>query len=389
MPNPPYLFLSNDERRHVHRDPVDGAVELGGFLLLWRKHCWPQHTLLEVANGCLELSENHPIIGDLGRTLRAIKRARFATVSMAIMHAFDRLPVASDAEQYNILCQIVDWLGHLTLRKEAQVGIDFSEVFFVEPGRSLPAHYREGIDRVVTDVTEYQQQTAAFSYQVAKAFLGEMSFRNNRDDVERMTYPYGYAGYAARRNAHLHRFPYNELTNILELQYFLNNDYQAQVILRFGPQMSLNDLERCSVNFSPMLKEVVIFLSGAHYHTAENRQQVLNTLEQLVIAQGWRFFPQVFLLTETDAVRCTDVYQLATEPEEEAGFRALKQGLGYYLSDPRIFAAVYRNIQDHTQKKTVVLTDVLVETESTSNQKKQSTGYSCERDHRLSPSVIT
>ncbi|MCX7091047.1 MAG: hypothetical protein NTU48_06320 [Legionellales bacterium] len=357
MPKTPYLFYQRNGIYRAQSDLAsrtpDQAIELGEFILLWYKHFGLKKFLWDMQNDC-ECGEIPPSFAHLRKTFHVLRREGRCKLSMAFLCELDSVSVE---KKYDLLKEIAGWLNHLHGIKDYVVGIDFSEVFFVEPGRALPAHYREGIDRIATSLAEYQQETSLFSYQVAKSFLGAVTTQNRPEN------PYGYAGW---RHDQLHLFPNNDLTSFLELRYFLScKRSETQIILRLGPPIALSDLADCRVDLiqCTALKEMIIFLSGEQYHTADSRQQVLHSLKQLVIKQKWRFFPHVFLLTDPDAVRCTYVHELATEHEEQAGFRALKQGCGYYLSDPSIFAEISHTIHHNTQNRAISLKDVFTETE--------------------------
>ena len=252
----------------------------------------------------------------------------------------------------------------------------------METGQALPSHYRPDIDRVVTTLEDYQQQTAVFSYQLAKAFFGSVIRMLKPIGEDCICEPYLYSGlknlpaqnyfYAGLENGPIlnagsplsenhNRFVRNELTHILEVMNLITNHGGSQLILRFGPQINLRELVYCNKALATHsnLKEMILLLTGPQYTQQSNREAVLRIIQELIVSSGWNFFPHVFLLTQPANINF--IQELTTEPLEQNGFRALKHDRGYYLSDPGVFAAVYRNQQDLGKNKSACLDEIFSE----------------------------
>lgn len=389
MPRAPYLVFHYEKSTirtwwEVVSAPMS-PVEVAPLFTIWVQNYWPEYsfrTLLQTAESVLsgekDIGATDPlltpeilaILDPMLRGSRLKMSVTTLTISMAMMQELDALMAEkSIREQFDILSQIIG-KAHYWWKTHA-IGVDFSEVFWVEPGQTPPAHYRPNVDRLVRTLAEYQHQTAKFSYQLAKAI-----FTLPTDYLPIVTksiiFPYIYSGWE-ERSSPVHTFENNDLSHILEVKRFLQDkNGQNALVLRLGPQINLDDLQYCYSHFmhSTKLREVTFLLSGTHYAEADQREQVLQTMIRLATQYHWRFFPHIFLLTQPCQVSVID--ELEPEIIEQSGFRALKQDRGYYLSDPRVFEAVYRNLQDLSARQSVVLKELFVDTQESSRQ-RQST----------------
>ena len=386
MPNAPYIvchFNKSSIRQwwEITTEPLS-PVEIGPFLTEWVKHYWPNYslsTVLQTAKAVLtkeqDIAATDPLLTpEILAILEPILLASplkmsvtTITISMAMMQELDAVMADKPIrEQFDILEQII---GEATpLWRTHGLGVDFSEVFWVEDDQSPPAHYRPGVDRVVSTLAEYQHHTAQFSYQLAKAV-----FTLPADYFPIVTRPeifrYIYSAWEDLSRP-AHTFEYSHFTHILEVKHFLNKAREKEsLVLRLGPQIALDDLKYCHTDFlrCTKLKEVTFLLPNAQHATAEQRALVLQTMIAFAEQYHWRFFPHIFLVNSLNGL--TWVYELEPEPIEEAGFRVLKQERGYYLSDSRVFAAVYQNLQNLSARHAWEVNDLFVDTEASANPK--------------------
>lgn len=279
-------------------------------------------------------------------------------------------------KQYTMMERIIVYLlqdPHLNMQHG--FAVDSSEVFLVESSQEIPVYFRPERDHQVHTIHDYDQLINRFSYQLIRALTGKISSKSKANDIKSNRLKrgaiHGYSGWEKGSCESL-IFPINDLTHILELKYFIrNHQSQTRMVLRLSPLIAPIDLQHCQsqLNLCDQLQEVIFILTDHQYKDAAKREALIDVFVHLVKTQGWQFFPQVFVLTRRNIV-LDYVYELKTEPKEVAGFRSLQANIGFYLSDPRVFAAVSRNIQKASQVHAVRVNEAFISEQADIEQKK-------------------
>lgn len=394
----PYLFCGYTSYTydwHTLPELPSDTIELGGFLSEWVTYCLNDISFL-AKEPISQFMASRMAPNDVSRNtvapyvfLEYDPQTKF-TVSFEYFLALDEVQDVSTAHKFVILKSLVEYTQYL-VKHGNPVGINFSEVLLDHPEQVYPEYYRAGIDRVFTDIAEYRKAIDAWSYQFCKMFMIQtiparlvanesiwppVSIYSGWANVEPTPNALSRAGWPplfysvgiGRVNEVQNIVPNQCLTHPFEIKLALSGQQGPQLILRLGAHWSLSDFEYCARSLASQtaLKELIIIFHGTQYQDAELRAEVLRTLERWITTYQWKFFPHVFLLTQPTDVKLVSEFQPG--PKVQAGFRALQNNCGYYGSEPRIGAAVWRQIQAQGQENTIPLRTLFADTANTQSQ---------------------
>lgn len=352
-------------------DALENAVDLGPVLFNWLVD--PDRNTF--AN-YLQILQINSVQGESIVTSQAATWYFFSANSLQVLdETLGRLALN---EQARYLKKLADWLfSAILVTNNCTFGMDYSILYLSSSEQDFPSYYEPSRDQLVYSEAEYLQKTALPSYQLRKLIMGvivkncitlDMKNTANLEWRDR----YVYRGWQHNNKMH-HSFPYsrefNTLTHSLECNLFLLYHQDAvHLVLSLSPQMTLMDLENCAVALQKCtrLRELSIFLTGPEYAELEHRKKVFQAIQTLIQKLKWRFFPHVFLFTDTNGLQPLDSQVM------ENDYQTLPSNRGYYLSAPSVFAAVAKNIQTYRQRDCVQLSEIFTESVA---QSKQSSSY--------------
>ena len=250
--------------------------------------------------------------------------------------------------QYQSGTAMVNFL-HSSIQEGSPVLFNFQEVFLLQDGKVPPAHYRVGIDLCAHDLEAYTQVVSKFSYQLLKMFFSSF-YRNETatfgpGQVNLNNYVHGCWGAIGRPLNLVESFSgvvEAYYVHVLDWKMHHPRDYE---LVTFESSVSVDDLKWFIESLVDNQRELIIVLRGIRYQDPLERLRVEEAMSNIKCNR----LLQLILLTDENTKQ--SLIDLAPPKiKSKAIFTELREGAGYYLNSPKVFSAIYRQIQSRTVK---------------------------------------
>ncbi len=265
------------------------------------------------------------------------------------------------------------------VNKGYSIAFNFSEVFFLKGGEPFPAHYSKTDDYHVLSLESYQEIITSFAYQFAKGLFNR--FRPEIHPDSSKTDLLVASQYASIKQQDKKELVVDLDTPLANLPCF-NSHYEALVHYEFcnldpvinpgtSQEKRIKDwiilsfdyvqLDDCIKHLSKSnrfsengISEIIIILHWKKYEEIEQREYLHQAISKTIHDLCCDSFLHIILLTK-DAkslnpadtlLSLAPAYQQNKDP-----FSPLANNAGYYLSDPKIFAAIGQYIRKNPVKR--------------------------------------
>ncbi|MDR3502113.1 MAG: preprotein translocase subunit SecA [Legionella sp.] len=234
--------------------------------------------------------------------------------------------------------------------KGQAVGINFREVFLVLEEGTPPAHYRPGIDILVTSVAQYNKAKNRLSYQLGKYLLNEFKFAPPQIN----SCAFSWSDYKTP----LKDYYYFDSVLAAYLSYYQrDNKFNNRTVIAFTSPVSAHELWPFFQYTSITSQELTLVLKGTQYENEHERQRVYEELVALIKDSKCSCLVHIILVTK-DNLNCNLLDLKPNSQEKLDGFHPLAHGAGYYFSSAKATSLIYRAIQAQESVKDSWLSDL-------------------------------
>ncbi|MBA2652613.1 MAG: hypothetical protein H0U73_10160, partial [Tatlockia sp.] len=261
-----------------------------------------------------------------------------------------------------LIIQVIEAL----VEKNYSIAFNFSEAFLLFDDEILPSHFSQANDYQLKDSDIYQEIIGSFAYQFAKALFNKFRPTLNYDssetdklvashytsirqqdsenpvklDTPLATLPCFNSAHEAFLHYEMGRMKSNDSKKPLP-----QNDW---IILSFNSKQPLDELFDFIAYFQTYYKnnisELILILQGKLYEDASERARIHNAIKEIIDSIHCTIFLHILMLTTDSKLLNPNDTLLSIAPELNVTlFSPLANHIGYYLSDPNIFAAIGQN----------------------------------------------
>ncbi len=292
---------------------LDGAIDISGWLLHNVHFTWQNidtfSKVRRILSGLDEQTKNIDFAQYNGYWFKPVLK-----ISMAMF---------ADLQNGLLLNRLIKMIREKLLAGYT-IGIDFREVYLVDKNQPLPARCKP-CDLIVHTRDDYKFNVSRLAYQLPRALfkldqnLENMVFSTSKPEVD-------------FKRSLLELQPFQHAFEAIAV---LNNNFRElsnsrQVVMAFGPEVSIEDLRSFFNVIQNEFTEFVLVLQGEVYREQNIREDVRYYVSKYML--HFRRFVHVILVT--DAKTPYSVVELVPDLNTEVdGFSLLAHEAGYYLSD--------------------------------------------------------